>query len=505
MEEPIGAGDAASWREQSALSRAQMQKNASQNEQRLRGILDEIKQRHADVLQGREPTADALEDAYGKLDEVPSWRNAEDLAKANEGKSWWDTSAKWTLAPQRYDYMQDVGRDVDLLRSVESGVQADDAIGGHTGRENAVHAALKYWDRSKGADSTDDIWGPRYQRFAGLSNQIESGYIDPAVSLSAALHRMDDIPGILRDLLAGRGAAESLERSNAMGAFNRRYRLGKNPVLDLPSDEPAQDVDSYMRQQDEYQQRHNDLEGKYLALQPARGQEVANGASQAMFGSNAPALAGDAVDVLTSIVDPSFIASAAVAAPAIGMAKAAARSRAASGLVSKGFRDRIALLNRREDLLRSYAARAATGARSAAQGVAGDEALKNLAAASRYAAAADRAAREAANAQLQWHRAVAPTVSRGDLAAGFGLAARRDAAVDTAVSTALGGALGAGNPRSWFEYAAAPADTPDQYEDAAARDDERQRAILWMNGQLGTPDVRTGRGVFDPIGSMFGR
>lgn len=298
---------------------APVEKYYPEQAERIRGILSEIVDRRADELRGQEVTPENLEKLHGKLEDQPSWNNAGELAEANKDKSWFDPSAKWTMSPDRQRYMQGAGRDVDFLRAYLDGGNAADDL-----------KAVEFWDRSKDATSTDNWDGANFQRFGGMGNQFASSVTDRAVPFGAFMQLTDAAgPNVLRWLVGGGTSAEdAIERTHALNEFQKRYRLGKNPVLDIPTpkegDGPAAD----------WHEREAQLQQQRMALEPPSG----HNAVSRWLGA-APAFIGDAVDTLMSAADPSLYASLGTSLPAKSVARAALRTIPPRAAAKVGARD----------------------------------------------------------------------------------------------------------------------------------------------------------------------
>lgn len=287
---------------------------------RLPHIERDIYRRHRSALVAHPELdpADAIEAHYGPMEMVPGWYNAQELQDANDelGNNYWSLSSKWTQSPERYRYMQDVGRDVDLLRGLIEGTPA------------ANVRALDFWDRSLDARPTDNWDGANYQRFGGIGNQFINTVTDPAAGFGAYLTYADIVPNVLKHLLGGSSLSQAVHRAHALKEFQSRYRLGKNPVLDLPS--PNREERSIDEEADDYGQwldRHEELSQQRGDLQPPSGQRIATN----LFGGNASPFVGDAVETAVSMMDPSLAASFFTALPARMTASAFQRVARAAG------------------------------------------------------------------------------------------------------------------------------------------------------------------------------
>lgn len=305
---------------------APVEKYYPKQAERIREILAEIVDRRSDELKGEEVSPENLEALHGKLEDQPGWNNAGELAEANKDKWWFDPSAKWTMSPERQRYMQGVGRDVDFLKGYLDGGNAGDDL-----------QALEFWDRSKDAKSTDNWDGANYQRFSGLGNQFASSVTDRAVPFGAFMQLTDAAgPNVLRWLLGGNTSAEdALERTHALNEFQKRYRLGKNPVLDIPTPKPGDGPAA------NWHEREAQLRQQRMALEPPSGHDVAS----SWFGA-APAFVGDAVDTLMSAFDPSMYASLGTSVPGKAVARAAMRTIPPRVAAKVGARDVASALGR---------------------------------------------------------------------------------------------------------------------------------------------------------------
>lgn len=277
---------------------------------RIRGILADIGNRHRDVpLPDEGSLADAFEAHYGTVEDRPGWNNAGELEKATEHQHYWDPSRKWKMSPARFQYMQDVGRDVDFLRAMETAGNSDDDL-----------RALEYWDRSNGASHTDNWDGPNYQKYSPAAHQFGSAVVDRAVPFAAYVDTSNAAgPNILRWLLGGLGMGDALERTHALNEHQKRYRLGKVPVLDLETPRDGED------NTEAWQARRQELAEQRSALTPPSGHLIANRLGNMTHYGNVTPFVGDITDTAIDMLDPSFWASFGASVGPRAAARASAR------------------------------------------------------------------------------------------------------------------------------------------------------------------------------------
>ena len=246
--------------------------------------------------------ADAIEKQYGTLEQKVSWRNGSDYTKAGaeyaNNQAWrhgGDVEEAYLassnlLSPERLDYMQKVGRTVDLLRGLkDSPVRSADFYSG-SAKEPLARNAANF---------------ANYQRFEGLgpTEFME----DPSNPVSWYLRTSNIVPVMIRSTADGAGtaAANTLGYTN----FNQRFRRGPVEVLDVPSDATPEE---YFKRQAEVQQLANDLA-------PPSWQHTVG---------KVPRVVGDTLGFFGEMLDPS--AGAALATGGAGMLAGLATKKAAT-------------------------------------------------------------------------------------------------------------------------------------------------------------------------------
>jgi hypothetical protein len=251
---------------------------------RIPNLVAEIRQRHADrgipmytgvAAHGLDTpeeyshAADVLEQHYGLLNGdaenpgVPSWRNAQELADSPEGEIPTATGNRsYTMHPARYNYMQDVGRDVDLLRGLAA-KDPDRAIG--------------FWDRSKGAKTTrhGTLADANYYRFApnNFANAITNRNSLPA----QILQNMELASNELQNW-AGGGVIGAPTAGNALKK-RTSSPTDENPIGMLGPETPGM---SHADREAEFQNHADENAKLYEQLAPASGHHVATRAMQAI-------------------------------------------------------------------------------------------------------------------------------------------------------------------------------------------------------------------------------
>jgi len=241
--------------------------DAQKRDIRLRAIVRDIRARHAsrgvkfpDDEEDYEGAAGALNEAYLPLNEVPSWRNAEELASSPEAKA--ANSNSWmpnhinAMHPARYAYMQNVGRDQDLLAGLASG---------------ARYGALEYWDRSRGANAKstrDNTLAPsNYWRF----NTFQNAATNRLGTIGRALASMENVPNLV---LNATGGGTDYGLVPAREALNKRISgpLAENPIGMLPTDGKARGFEDLTKEWGEHTAQNDRLQA---ALAPPSGHNVA--------------------------------------------------------------------------------------------------------------------------------------------------------------------------------------------------------------------------------------
>lgn len=260
--------------------------------------------------------AGVIESQYGTLESTPSWRNADDYARAgaeyarqNSDRHFGSTADAYTaskqlLSPEQYDYMQGVGRTVDLLKGL---------------RETPVTAAKFYKDSYQEPLARKGMNEASYQRFAGPEKAAADFFQSPAGAVPWYLRVANSVPSAIRSM----GDRASTAAVNAAGAreFSQRFGMGDVKVLDLPSDATTQE---YLQRLAEVQQLGSDI-------QPPSWHQAVNAVPVL---PNVPPAMADAIGVFGEAVDPSLAAGILAGIP-IRMA-ASSPAKVLAGLAGTG-------------------------------------------------------------------------------------------------------------------------------------------------------------------------
>ncbi|NDE15094.1 hypothetical protein EBZ80_09215 [bacterium] len=231
--------------------------------------------------------ADLIESQYGRLQNQPSWANANQYA--NAGASWAmardDGAAaspltstladeyrksQHLMSPARAKYMRGPGRRVDVLRNLRQDPER----------------AMYFWDRSSPPEmrtgrpddlslARTDFNDPIYQRFG---NDNASPFVASSSPIARGLSWMSSVPNALQFY-----AAESPTWSDAFGKSDvtilaqDRTRSGanqENPVADAPDSATAKEIIA----------RQAELDERAANLLPPPGQNVANSVLKSLYG-----------------------------------------------------------------------------------------------------------------------------------------------------------------------------------------------------------------------------
>lgn len=256
-------------------------------------------------------TAGQVEREFGTLDDQPGWMNAKQFVQAGADSKLPLEQSKFLLSPERYRYMQDIGRSVDLL----GGLHRDRETGGAGGGRNALRTSLNYWDKSDPerterlpenefgkADprlSRNDYWDPNYERFSGAANGFLQFATDPSSGVAGYMKQAELSPNYLRFSAI---SPHPFASAAAWHQFNDRFHFGDTPIMDIeevPGEDPSQKAARF-------QQRLQEAHGLLRNLAPPSPQYVAREA----LGPAATPAAAFALDTLISAMDPSAVAGA---------------------------------------------------------------------------------------------------------------------------------------------------------------------------------------------------
>lgn len=356
--------------EQDAIARAHTIMRGEAERLSLEDTPEQIVYGHAPGY-GPAAAADQLERMWGRFEDVPGWANAIEFAdaglkqaeravKANPNKPPAQFGEdefrknRYLMTPRQLEYMQEVGRTVDLLRGLRGetldtsngiGSSYDAGINRPEGAGPA-QSAIHYWDKSNPIHNRDairtrsDYDDPNYQRFANRGVVEFLG--DPTSPISRYLNVAEIIPSAIA--FASAGGTQSLspeETARSWGAapgavqdrpgavdeqllrapqqaknlydFRGRVRPGSEvPVLDIPSLPENATPEEMAAYDQRYKQRLGELAALEARMAPVSDQSVVNG----LLGFDAPPVVADAYGILRSMLDPSFIAGYAAGVPA---------------------------------------------------------------------------------------------------------------------------------------------------------------------------------------------
>lgn len=270
-----------------------------------------------DPALGPEAAADWIESEYGTEQDVPSYWNSDEYASAvrdRRAAGVPDTEAFYTMAPERYRYMQDVGRAVDLLRGLRKPTNT---------LRSPEDVALEFWDKSEGARSTrSDYHAPNYQRYSGSGNATEALFGSSTSPVNAHVRNVN----IPTDSIAFASVGGGLQDAGVLHGLNSRIQLGEVPVAAMPAPPMASPADAPSRSrllsgatpESEAAQRADSYRSGMDELERVRRDIARPGdqyMTQALFGGPVPRLTSDIVGTVASMIDPSFWVGLASAAP----------------------------------------------------------------------------------------------------------------------------------------------------------------------------------------------
>ena len=294
---------------------------------RIKAIVQDIRNRHeldgdsrplAEIGQELESVYGDAASGLGGEQATPGWRNAAEYQAATAGVD--DLDRQGWMSPDRYEYMQNAGRDIDFLSNVESDPEK----------------ALYYWDRSNGARSTrESLWGPNYQRYSPWSMGAMATVGDRRSVIAKYLQNMSILSNGVQDWLGGTPVADAAKNAWALNQLQQRANIGENPVGTLPDRPEGASPDDLSR---EWQENSEYLRSLHDRVSPRSGQYIANRAT----GMQLPRVAGDVVGTVASMADPTLLAgltkvplSAAKAAATSPISSAARYATATAGQLSR--------------------------------------------------------------------------------------------------------------------------------------------------------------------------
>jgi hypothetical protein len=240
--------------------------------------------------------ADEIERRQGTATDRPGWRNANQYASAgakyakqnldqhgslDEGY----TAARHIMSPERADYMQKVGRTVDLLR----GLRAGDP-------DTSPQVAMDYYRNSWQNPLARDTWNSAvYQREADDTMAVPAGRLieDPTSPVGWYARTSGHIPETF--LRRGEDAATAGQNTLAYKRFleNTKDVGGLSEVMNLPDDATPE----------QYAQRSNAMATMKSALAPPDAAPLVSG----LIG-NAPQAVYDTVGTGIQALDPTVLA-----------------------------------------------------------------------------------------------------------------------------------------------------------------------------------------------------
>lgn len=300
---------------------------------------------------GPELEAQRLERLAGSYELVPGWWDAKQFAEASASRarkaadrvlagrsrkglpynrplhrSEYDEEFRKNrhlLSGPQFEYLQEVGRTIDLLRNLR-----DESWS--SGMRGPAQVAVEYWDKSNPVHNPgairarEDYNDPNYQRFAGVSKGLQSFFQNPDSPLMRWIHVSQVMPsaiGFAHETASG-PAGEAFQRAANTRAARLGYMLNdENPVLQ--SRPPSDPYD--------YETWGKELAGAgehYQNVQPPPWQNVANSlwrsvqdTAQRAAGierpvvSDATAAFGDLLGIFGEAADPSAVAGVLAGVP----------------------------------------------------------------------------------------------------------------------------------------------------------------------------------------------
>lgn len=302
-----------------AALKQQMAKSAAEAELRANAVARAEAARlgyQGDVLADPAAAADWIENNpdYGTELTAPGWANSQQYAAAAKE---YDpkgerspTQVQHLMSPERYAYMQNVGRTVDLLRGLSN---KEHTSTGETRAERAMH----FWDQSNNARSTrDDYNDANYQRYGGGGKGVGALFTNPLSPIGAHLQNMEVIPNAIAfQAEVGPSIIEAPARAGALQGLRQRVALNENPMLDI---DPRREGESPEQYAERYANRYGQLADLEAAAKQPSDQYVANTLFGSLFGDEhtaVPRFTADILGTARSMVDPTFLASVFTGAP----------------------------------------------------------------------------------------------------------------------------------------------------------------------------------------------
>lgn len=308
-----------------------------------------------------ERVAAHLEGVFGKLEDRPSWANENEYAEAGRkfaeenaqrygSKSSAYHASKNLLAPERYKYMQEVGRTVDLLRSLSKGTP----ITSWQYYSQSKDRPLARLDAFSNERELAGLNEAGYERFAG---QWPEFFADPVSPLAWYLRTGQTAPNAIKyssrpgaggdkrsggpvypamafpsasmaSPLAGLGAASLLPTGEALSNaadyndFQQRFRLGATEVMDIPSLPDNATPEQVAAHEDAYRKRRKEVYEMEAMMRPPSWHETLNSVPVL---PNVSAGVADTVGALGDALDPTLGASVLAGVPARVAASSPAR------------------------------------------------------------------------------------------------------------------------------------------------------------------------------------
>lgn len=214
--------------------------------------------------QAHNRAADTIEAVYGTLEDRMGYPNAAEYASA--GAKWARSNkdlygsfgtvpideayiaSKQLLPPDRFHYMQNVGRTVDLLRSL---------------RDGSPVMSLEYYNKSRGQPlARSGLNEANYERFARWDEAARDFFQDPASAVPWYMRVANAyLPQSLKFASEHGAGADALRAAEADRQFYNRFRVGPVEVLDIPSLPDNATPEDRFRQQVDYQRRRAEVLG----------------------------------------------------------------------------------------------------------------------------------------------------------------------------------------------------------------------------------------------------
>ena len=283
--------------------------------------------------------ADFIEGQHGTLEDIPSWANPQEYAQAGAEYAKGDAASltgdgrfresQFLMHPRRFEYMQDVGRAVDLLRGLG---EKDQPAGADMSAKSSAERALDFWDSSKGAQTTrQDYHRANYQRYGGAEKGAAALITNRLSPIAHYLQKTEILPKALA-FKAEPGASwmDAFGRASGNNEMMKNVQLGEVPVLDMATPANGEDQAVYDAR---YAQRLGDLTDAYINTLPPSDQYVAN----SLYGTEVPTYTADIIGTARSALDGTGIASLLTGLPVAAVSK----DGVLKGLLRQGLQEAV--------------------------------------------------------------------------------------------------------------------------------------------------------------------